>query len=117
MHSWEQFLRDFTPPAVSWRIGTGRSETLLTMFEPSTNLHQVEQAQIVPAYPHDGRKSWRLVVSVNARKVQFSWALSFDVAAPFTISRGNGQELIFEAMGSQTFSWDGEWITPQGEHE
>ncbi len=78
IHSWGEIVcKDnrsvlFTPPSADHR---SKFDYRLFMLSPKNIEWQTGITEMIPAYPHDGKRDYYLRVSKNANEVMFVWCL------------------------------------------
>jgi hypothetical protein len=85
--------------------------TQLAFLSPGEVQVATGLSEFVPAYPHDGTRDTRLVVSVHAQETRFVWCfLMTEEPAPQIAEQG--PHLVIRFSDGRTVLYDGQWLIP-----
>jgi Heparinase II/III-like protein len=114
LHTWGSFTG----------VGTSTVEIhaggkIATLYLPDA--HQVVQrtglTEMVPAYPHDGRRDSYLRLTRNATRAEFIWCLMLRKDTQPGFSRLGESQWCMMFPDDRMIYWTGEWIVPDAFHE
>ncbi len=84
----------------------------LFMLEPAEPQVYTGPSEFVPAYPHNGTRDSRLVISLHAREGRYVWCfLMSDEPAPQLVM-SNSHGCTIEFSDHRTVAFDGRWLLP-----
>lgn len=113
LHSWGEFARIAGARELSFAFGQREAKHILVMFLPQHCQWNTGLTEMVPAYPHDGRRDNYLQISRRGKRVQFVWCILLnDACHPQLEVRSD--KLTFTHVESGPIHFDGTWLMPEG---
>lgn len=98
IHSWGEIRRsESVPVPAAFVIGGAAEESVLCLYAPEGPVWSSGWTEMVPAYPHDGRREMFLAAEVTGASVRFVWALVLRPADGFPrwVSEPGKQAFVF----------------------
>jgi hypothetical protein len=114
LHSWYAFEREDGSDSASFITGEGPNRRRIVLLHPRANVTwETGLTEMIPAYPHDGRRDYYLRASTTGQRTRFVWWIG---PARCGFPRP-------AAPGSADFEWivdpevkirlDGKWLGPE----
>jgi hypothetical protein len=90
--------------------------TQLAFLAPEEVQVVTGMSEFVPAYPHDGTRDTRLVISLHAQEARFVWCfLMTDEPVPRVTEEES--RLVIRFSNDRTVASDGQWLIPDDFHD
>jgi hypothetical protein len=90
------------------------SDVRLIVFAPANASWETSRSEFVPAYPNDGTRDYRCVVSVNAPDAQFFWLYLLAGQSIPALRRGGSGSFAAEFVEGDQLLFDGTLLVLRG---
>jgi hypothetical protein len=114
LHTWGTFSSVGTSTVT---ICAGADITTLYFPDAHRFTQSTGRTEMVPAYPHDGRRDSFLRLSRTATHAEFTWCLVPGHERPPEFSRSGNSQWSMMFSDERMIYWTGEWIIPNEFHE
>jgi hypothetical protein len=112
LHSWYPFHELDAGASKAFRFGMKDDEWRISLLEPKAANWTTGLTEMVPAYPHDGRRDYFLRATTVGRHVQFVWWVGNARRKIPTIVSNPEAPLELMLDSDSKVHFDGEWLAP-----
>jgi hypothetical protein len=114
LHSWFPFHQDASRSRAQYAFGDRGKEWEVGFLSPDSVKATTGLTEMIPAYPHDGKRTFQLRVSTAGAHVQLVWWIGPCTCAFPTVTSDNGAIVVVRLAGDVHVRFDGSWLIPDG---